>query len=113
MRRFFPHLIAVFTLALSALAADSPTLRQTFPLPSAGSTVFTAISPNGQRVAAACSDAKIRLWDIVSASLQNTLDLKGERPHLVRFSPDGALLAARDPAGRLRPRAAYRPARRD
>ena len=102
MRRFFFHLIAVLTLALSALAADSPTLRQTFPLPSGVSTAFTAVSPNGQRVAAACSDAKIRLWDIVSASLQNTLDLKGERPNIVRFSPDGALLAAGSSDGTLR-----------
>jgi DNA-binding beta-propeller fold protein YncE len=102
MRRFFLHPIAIFALVLPATAADTPTLRQTFALPPAVKTAFTAISPNGQRIAAACGDGKIRLWDVSSASLQNTWDLKGEHPIVLRFSADGALLAAGSSDGTLR-----------
>jgi WD40 repeat protein len=102
MRSSSRHLAAVFTLAVSALAADTPALRQTIALPSGISPAFTAVSPNGQLVAAACNDAKIRLWDVALASLKGTLDLNGERPTVVQFSPDGALLAAGGWSGTLR-----------
>jgi WD40 repeat protein len=102
MRSFLLRLITVVTLAVSTLAADRPALRQTFLLPPAVSIDFTAISPNGQQLAATCNDAKIRLWGVASGSLQNTFDLKGEHPSVLRFSPDGMLLAAGSTDGTLR-----------
>jgi WD40 repeat protein len=102
MRSSSHHLVAVLTLAISSLAADTPTLRQTFPLPSEASVSFTAISPSGQRVAAACKDAKIRVWDVSSPSLKSTLDLNGEHLVVLSFSPDSSLLAAGSSNGTLR-----------
>lgn len=102
MRSVFLHPVVIFALALSALAADTPALRQTISLPSGVSTTFAAISPNSRRIAAACSDAKIRVWDVTSGSLQITLDLNGERPNVMRFSPDSNLIAAGSTDGMLR-----------
>ncbi len=102
MRSSSLHLIAVLTLTISSLAADTPALRQTFSLPSGVSVSFTAVSPNGQRVAAACKDANIRVWDVSSPSPKSTLDLNGEHLVVLSFSPDSSLLAAGSANGTLR-----------
>jgi WD40 repeat protein len=102
MKSFRLSMVGLFTMALSALAADTPTLRQTISLPSGVSTRFAAISPNSRRIAAACSDSKIRVWDVPSGSLLITLDLNGERPNVLRFSPDSNLIAAGSTDGMLR-----------
>ena len=102
MNSIFFHAVLVFTLAFSALAADTPALRQTISLPSGINTRFAAISPDSRRIAAACSDSKIRVWDLTSASLQVTLDLNGEHPNVLHFSPDSMLIAAGSTDGTLR-----------
>jgi len=102
MKSLFLHPVVIFTLAFSALTAEMPALRQTISLPSGVSTMFATISPNSHRIAAACSDSKIRVWDVTSGSLEITLDLNGERPNVLRFSPDSKLIAAGSTDGTLR-----------
>lgn len=97
-----PSLAAILVLVASALAADTPVLRQTISLPPDVAIRFTAVSPTGKLVAAACRDSKIRLWDVASGSLKNTLDLNGERPTVVQFSAGGELLAAGGEGGTVR-----------
>jgi WD40 repeat protein len=97
-----PSFAAVFVLVASALAADTPVLRQTMPLPPDVMVRFTAVSPTGKLVAAACRDNKISLWDVASGTLKNTLDLNGERPKVIQFSPGGELLAAGGEGGTVR-----------
>lgn len=95
-------LAAVLLLVASASAADRPILRQTVSLPPAVTVRFSALSPTGKLVAAACSDNKIRLWDVTTGSLNSTLDLNGERPTSVQFSRGGELLAGGGERGTLR-----------
>ncbi len=61
-----------------------------------------AISPDGGRLALACSDLSIRLWDLAAmAELRKLQGVTGEM-RAVDFSSDGALLAASTFGGDLR-----------
>ena len=51
------------------------------------------LSPDGQLLAAACTDRKIRIWDVNSQILQCTLSAHSTLAQCLKFSPDGALLA--------------------
>lgn len=95
-------LAAVLLLISSALAADTPVLRQTISLPANVTISHTAVSPTGKLVAAACGDSKVRLWDVESGSLKSTLDLNGERPTIIQFSLGGEFLAAGGEGGTVR-----------
>jgi WD40 repeat protein len=102
MRTLSSLLATVLLLFASSLAADNPSLRQTMSLPPGVTARFTAVSPTGKLVAAACSDAKIRVWDVASGALRNTLDLDDGRLNVLQFSPDGELLTGGTWSGMLR-----------
>ena len=53
-----------------------------------------AFSPDGSRLAVACADNLIRLWDV--ASRQEVAELRGHGAYVraVQFSPDGTRLAS-------------------
>jgi WD40 repeat protein len=102
MKTLSSLLATALLLFASSLAAETLSLRQTISLPSGMTVHFTAVSPTGKLVAAACGDAKIRVWDVASGALKNTLDLNGEKLNVVQFSPDGELLAGGTWSGTLR-----------
>ncbi|KAJ5746418.1 hypothetical protein N7520_011600 [Penicillium odoratum] len=57
-------------------------------------SIAIALSPNGQLLASASHDHKIRLWETATGALQPTLKRPRAGGHLVAFSPDGKLLAS-------------------
>ncbi len=97
-----PALATVLLLCSALWAADAPTLRQIMALPSGVRVNFVALSPAGNLVAAICSDHQIRLWDGASGALKATLNLGGENPTVVQFSPGGELLGGGGWHGNLR-----------
>jgi WD40 repeat protein len=56
--------------------------------------IHLAVSPDGRRLAAACGDQGIRLWDLTTGQ-QSTLPRQAQERHVyVGFSPDGKRLVA-------------------
>ena len=53
-----------------------------------------AFSPNGQRLASACQDRKVRLWNVSDGALLQTLSGHRFEVWSVAFSPDGRVLAS-------------------
>ena len=51
-------------------------------------------SPDGALVAAACSDKRIRFWNVADGSLVRALDGHTDEVESLDFSPDGSLLAS-------------------
>src|SRR5437667_983082 len=94
--------IAVVLLLASVLSAEVLHPEKAIILPADVVIRFTAISPAGTFVAGICRDQKLRLWDLSSGSLSQTLDLAGEKLISMRFSDDGQLLAAGGGSGRVR-----------
>jgi WD40 repeat protein len=76
--------------------------RQVGRLPRHPGDVYSlAFSPDGARLATACRDGRVRLWDWRAGKLLAELgDQQGEA-NFVTFSPDGKLLASGDDAGRV------------
>src|SRR5437899_12496562 len=96
-----PAAIAVVLLLVSLLSVEGLHLEQTIALPADVVVRYAAISPTGTFVAGVCRDQKLRLWDLSSGSLSQTLDLAGEKLISMRFSDDGRLLAAGGGSGRV------------
>jgi WD40 repeat protein len=59
-------------------------------------------SPDGRTLAAACGDAKVRLWDPISGQVVLVLDGHSQRVNAVAFSPDGRTLASADHKGEIK-----------
>ena len=53
-----------------------------------------SFSPDGRTLAAACGDARVRLWDPVTGEEILVLDGHSQRVNAVAFAPDGATLAS-------------------
>jgi WD40 repeat protein len=53
-----------------------------------------AFTPDGQRLACACADGSIRLWDV--RTQQEVAEIRGHEAyvHQVAFSPDGTRLVS-------------------
>ncbi len=62
---------------------------------------FAAYSPNAKTLATACSDGRIKLWDVASRHEVASLQL-GLSVWQIMFSPDDQTLAARSWEGLLR-----------
>jgi WD40 repeat protein len=69
---------------------------QALALPHSVAVRAAAFSPDGRCVAAACSDARLRIWVTSPAGMRDPLELSPDAPNVSRvlFSWDGRLLAA-------------------
>jgi len=67
---------------------------QTLPGGRAGGVLFVAFSVDGKRLAGACLDHTVRVWELVTGQL--ALEMKGHTldVYFVAFSPDGRHLAS-------------------
>jgi WD40 repeat protein len=85
-------------------AADKPAPRKTIELTPNAALRLSAISPNGEFIAGACKDGKIRVWEISSGKLIRTLELgqSGSDAESIQFSHDGTVLAAGGHAANVR-----------
>ena len=61
-----------------------------------------SFSPDGRTLAAACDDAKVRLWDPITGQVILVLDGHTQRVNAVAFSPDGSTLASASHDGAVR-----------
>lgn len=84
------------------LFAETLHLEKTIPLQVGTAVRFTAIARTGNLVAGACSDQKIRVWDLAASTPVRSFDLKGERIDVLQLSPDSRLLAAGGDNGMFR-----------
>jgi WD40 repeat protein len=56
----------------------------------------------GIALAAACGDAKVRLWDPLTGQVTLVLDSHAQRVNAVAFSPDGQSLASASHGGAIK-----------
>lgn len=59
-----------------------------------GPVLGLAFSPDGKTLASASADGSVRLWDVRTGALQETLQCGESRAHCVAFSQSGKRLAA-------------------
>jgi WD40 repeat protein len=82
-----------------AAAASAQSLASVATMKAATEVRFTAISPDGRQIAAACRDQKIRLFTAPAGVLAQTLDPGDLRVRSLAYSRDGRRLAAGGPGG--------------
>jgi len=100
MRR--PGLTLWLLLFCFPLCAQNLKLERSIPFSEAEAVRFTAISPKGNFLAAACKDARVRLWSYPALELKASFDLVDERIAGLWFSRDGSLLAIAGNRGKVR-----------
>src|SRR4029453_12327444 len=59
-----------------------------------GSVMAVAFSPDGKTLASSSRDQTVKLWDVVTGTLQQTLAGHADDVYAVEFSGDGKLLAS-------------------
>src|SRR5438874_1251957 len=90
MPRPFFHLLTLFLLS-SALAEEPHVFTIDVHK---GSVMGLAFSPDGKTLASSSRDKTIKLWDVQTRTLKQTLQGHTAEVCCVAFSPDGKLLAS-------------------
>jgi WD40 repeat protein/serine/threonine protein kinase len=90
----------------SARLWDARTNELRFTLRHEGSVYHASFSPDGTRLVTACSDGRVRIWDLSTGSLVRSLthkreDGKDANYAMAAMSPDGKVVAAIDFYGLL------------
>ena len=101
MRRLAVCLLPLLLISPAALGQNLK-LEKSIPFSDAEAVQFTAISPKGSFLAAACKDARVRLWSYPALELKASFDLVDERIAGLWFSRDGSLLAVGGNRGKVR-----------
>lgn len=63
--------------------------------------IGAALSPNGRWLATGSEDSKVKIWNVASGQLQQTLEGHATSITALSFSPDGQFLASADFSGQL------------
>jgi WD40 repeat protein len=100
MCRALAVIASVLLLALE-LPAEALHLENAISVPAGLLIGYTAVSPAGNVVAALCGDQRVRLWDVSSGKVLQTLDVAEQKLTSLHFSDDGQLLALGGAAGRV------------
>ncbi|MEE3369036.1 MAG: hypothetical protein VX346_06820, partial [Planctomycetota bacterium] len=79
---------------------DVETLTEVRAFRSPANAIDSQFSPDGKRLAVACRDGQIRIWDVASGELQVTM-MAGEGMQWIEFAMQGKLMAARTVAGQI------------
>jgi WD40 repeat protein len=89
-----PYILKLSQLCSMPIAVLAQSARQekAINLPAEVSVESVSVSPDGNLIAAICSDRVVRVWSIRSGELLRSLKEKGGQPG-VQFSGDGRLLA--------------------
>src|SRR6185312_5908037 len=67
-----------------------------------GEIRLLTFAPDGRTLAAACGDAKTRLWDPITGQLTLVLGGHRQRVNTLEFSPDGLTLASASHDGAIK-----------
>ncbi len=84
---------ALLFLQAFLLGATDAKLERTITVPPDADVQFTAISPKGDFIAAACKDGQVRLWTLPAGELRQAFNLQDQLTSSIAFSNDGTLLA--------------------
>jgi len=101
MRRLAIGVLALL-LIVPGVCGQNLKLEKSIPFTEETSVQFTALSPKGKFLAAACKDGRVRLWSFPAIELKQSFDLTDERLAGVWFSHDGAFLIAAGSRGKVR-----------
>jgi WD40 repeat protein len=88
------RLVAACSQGGSVRLWDADTHEELAVLPHGNRVLGLAFNPAGDRLATACGDNTVRLWDVASRSEVCELRGHGAYAHAVVFSPDGTRLAS-------------------
>ena len=80
---------------------DVPTLGERALLPTTGSVISVAFSPDGKTLASGSDDQKVELWDVATGYNIATLEGHAHRVESVAFSRDGTILASGGSSGTI------------
>jgi WD40 repeat protein len=87
---------------VGATAAGAQTLETTGSFSPEAEIRFTAISPDGRQLAAACADRNLRLYSLPMGQITKKLELGDARVSALAYARNGKRLAAGTTAGSVR-----------
>jgi WD40 repeat protein len=96
------HLAGVALALCGATAAGAQTLETTGSFSPDAEVRFTAVSPDGRQLAAACADRNLRLYSLPQGQMTKTLELGDAPVSMLAYARNAKRLAAGTMAGSVR-----------